>query len=263
MNEYKFHIGDYRRDAGHLTVEEAGIYRYLIDESFLQETPLSPDIHLLSRKMRLTSDQKPLLVLILDEFFVLTDDGYVHDRVSRELSRIYDVSETARANINKRWAKKNGNTPVKKKDTPVLPANNGGNTGDILPSNPVTQQPSNPVISSAGADSSEAAEPVNNKPRAKPIPYQKIIDLFHEYCPMLPRVVTITSARKGAIKARWQAGMNTREFWENYFKHVAESDFLTGKKPPIPPRTKPMIADIDFLLRESTIAFMQEGKYDD
>ena len=56
--------------------------------------------------------------------------------------------------------------------------------------------------------------------------------------------------------------MNNREFSENYFNHAAESDFLTGKKPPIPPRTKPMIADIDFLLRESTITFMQEGKYD-
>jgi len=144
MNEYKFHIGDYRRDAGHLTVEEHGIYRYLIDELFLQETPLLPDISLLSRKMRLTSDQKPLLEQILAEFFELTDEGYTHPRVLRELSRIYDVSAQARANIKKRWDRKNGNTPVKKNDTPVLRPNNDSNTGDILPSNPVTQKPNNP-----------------------------------------------------------------------------------------------------------------------
>lgn len=93
-----------------------------------------------------------------------------------------------------------------------------------------------------------------------PCPYRMIVDLYHEKLPMCPRVVEITDGRKKAMRARWQNGSNGLEWWEGYFDHVAQSRFLTGKVDP-PPGRKQFVADIDFLIRESTIVKTREGKY--
>jgi hypothetical protein len=102
--------------------------------------------------------------------------------------------------------------------------------------------------------------PSESSPRSEPCPYQKIIDLYHTKLPMLPQVAKLTDARKRAISARWKNGMYGMENWEAYFDDVAQSRFLTGKVDPSPGR-KQFVADIDFLIRESTIVKMQEGKY--
>lgn len=91
-------------------------------------------------------------------------------------------------------------------------------------------------------------------------PYQKIITMYHEKLPMCPKVQVLSDARKRSIRARWQNGMYGLHRWENYFDHVAESEFLIGKIDPSPGR-KQFVADIDFLIRESTIIKTLEGKY--
>jgi uncharacterized protein YdaU (DUF1376 family) len=138
MHKYYFHIGDYRRDTGHLSVEEHGIYRMLLDELYLQETALSTEKNVWVRKLRLTKDQERLLDQVLSDFFILTENGYEHERVSAELSRIYDVSEQARANVNKRWEKIRA---YNARNTGVIPAQYGSDTDTILPNNPVTHLP--------------------------------------------------------------------------------------------------------------------------
>jgi len=103
-------------------------------------------------------------------------------------------------------------------------------------------------------------EPTPSPARSTACPYQKIIDLYHDNLPMCPKVVAISNQRKRAISARWKNGMSTLEDWSRYFSHVAESKFMTGRVDPSPGR-KQFIADIDFLMRESTIIKTQEGKY--
>jgi hypothetical protein len=93
-----------------------------------------------------------------------------------------------------------------------------------------------------------------------PCPYQEILKLYHEKLPMCPRVVRLSEGRKRSIKARWQNGMSDLDAWEAYFTDVSSSRWLTGKVDPLPGR-KQFIADIDFLIRESTIIKTQEGKY--
>lgn len=94
----------------------------------------------------------------------------------------------------------------------------------------------------------------------QPCPYDEILKLYHDKLPMLPKVVALSDHRKRAIKARWSNGMYGLENWENYFEDVSQSKFLTGKVDP-PKGRKQFIADIDFLIRESTILKTQEGKY--
>ena len=101
---------------------------------------------------------------------------------------------------------------------------------------------------------------VKTSAKSSPCPYQQIVDLYHEKLPMLPRVVTLSDGRKRAMKARWSNGASNMKFWMDYFDSVSESKFLTGHVDPSPGR-KQFVADIDFLIRESTIIKTQEGKY--
>lgn len=106
MHFYHFNIADYRKDTGHLTLEEHYTYRLLLDEYYLAEAPISLDKRAVMRKLRLTLDQANILDQVLEDFFIETDRGYLHPRVESELAKIYEKSEKAKASINARWHRK-------------------------------------------------------------------------------------------------------------------------------------------------------------
>jgi uncharacterized protein YdaU (DUF1376 family) len=87
MHTYDFHIGDYARDTGHLSLLEHGVYRLLLDRLYSDEAPLPLDITKLTRKLgaKTTSEQNAVAT-VLDEFFHQTPEGYTHKRVIQELS---------------------------------------------------------------------------------------------------------------------------------------------------------------------------------
>ena len=136
MHYYQFNIADYRKDTRHLTVIEHYIYRELLDEYYLSELPLPSNIPILSRRLRLTSEQIDSLNIILDEFFILKDDGYHNDKADLVLGKIYKKSEKARESVNKRWEKYERNTNVSE-------SYSERNTNVILP-NTYNPKPSNP-----------------------------------------------------------------------------------------------------------------------
>jgi hypothetical protein len=99
------------------------------------------------------------------------------------------------------------------------------------------------------------------------VPFQKIIDLYHEHLSMLPRVVNITDTRKSAMRARWAQTVNvphnkevitmkcnTMDFWERYFLRAASQPFLVGDE------TK-WAADFDFLIKKDNFIKVVEMKY--
>lgn len=92
------------------------------------------------------------------------------------------------------------------------------------------------------------------------IPVQQIVDLYHEILPANPRVVKITPARRSLIKQRWNDELKTLDNWRNYFEHVAQSKFLTGRA--VPQSGKPVFfADLEWLVRQSNLVKVAEGKY--
>lgn len=106
MHYYQFNISDYRSDTGHLSFSEHGIYRALLDTYYLNEKPLTGDLKKLMRTHCVsTSHDKESLENILEDFFVLTDEGYKHKRCRDELNKIYTKSDKARASANLRWQK--------------------------------------------------------------------------------------------------------------------------------------------------------------
>jgi len=97
MHYYKFNIADYRKDTGHLSTIEHGIYRQLIDWYYLDEQPIPEETQVVIRRLRLGSDEVMFLQNVLSDFFVLGKKGYEHKRIEVE---IQDYQEQAEKNKN-------------------------------------------------------------------------------------------------------------------------------------------------------------------
>lgn len=106
------------------------------------------------------------------------------------------------------------------------------------------------------SDSCESATPEKSK-----IPYQKIVDLYHEILPMMPTVAKLTDKRKKQIKSRWSNGdIGNLDEWQDYFEHVKDSKFLTGRATPSFGR-KVFMANLEWLTNESNFVKVWEGQY--
>lgn len=105
-----------------------------------------------------------------------------------------------------------------------------------------------------------ALEPPKDKPPRKAVPYQKILTLYHDILPELPKVEMLTAKRKGQISARHRDLKSDLKRWENFFHYVRESDFLMGRIPPTQGR-KQFIANLEWLTNETNFAKIAEDTY--
>ena len=102
-------------------------------------------------------------------------------------------------------------------------------------------------------------ELIENIKKSASVPYQKIVDLYHEMLPDCPSVRLLTDARKSSIRQRWLKELEDLDSWRNYFEHVSKSKFLTGKVESI--GRKPFVADLEWLCKPNNLAKIAEGKY--
>jgi uncharacterized protein YdaU (DUF1376 family) len=98
MHYYKFNIADYRKDTGHLSTIEHGIYRQLIDWYYLDEQPIPEETQVVIRRLRLGSDEVKFLQNVLSDFFVLGKTGYKHKRIEVEIKDYHEQSEKNKNN---------------------------------------------------------------------------------------------------------------------------------------------------------------------
>ena len=98
MHYYKFNIADYRKDTGHLSTIEHGIYRQLIDWYYLDEQPIPEETQVVIRRLRLGSDEVKFLQNVLSDFFVLEKTGYKHKRIEVEIKDYHEQVEKNKNN---------------------------------------------------------------------------------------------------------------------------------------------------------------------
>lgn len=98
MHYYNFNIGDYRADTAHLNIIEHGIYRQLIDWYYLDEKQITKETQVVMRRLRLGSDELHFLQNVLNDFFVLTEFGYFHTRIERDIEHYKAQSAKNRVN---------------------------------------------------------------------------------------------------------------------------------------------------------------------
>ena len=99
MNYYPHHIGDFNNATRHLTRVERSVYRDATELYYDTEKPLSLDIKSLEKKLIcITDEEKKALKDILDEFFIVTDDGYFQSRCDLEIEKFKsNISAKAKA----------------------------------------------------------------------------------------------------------------------------------------------------------------------
>ena len=123
----------------------------------------------------------------------------------------------------------------------------------------VLSVPNGTVVKSSSEDVDETPKRSKIK-RKEPCPIQKIVDLYHEVLPELPRVQVMTKTREGHIRQRWLSELPSLDHWRNYFEDVRESDFLMGRIPPKPGRGI-FLASLEWLTKQSNFAKVAEGNY--
>ena len=87
------------------------------------------------------------------------------------------------------------------------------------------------------------------------VPYQAIVDLFHELCPSLPKLMRLTNNRRTAIKNRWKE-YGDLEAFRTLFARAEASDFLSGRN------GKWTNCNFDWLMKPSNMIKVLEGNYD-
>lgn len=91
MNYYEHHLGDYLRDAGHLSMLEEGAYRRLIDAYYIRERGLPGDLRECCKLAKATTKaERDAVAYVLREFFVLAEGLYTHGRCEKEIAKYID-----------------------------------------------------------------------------------------------------------------------------------------------------------------------------
>lgn len=104
MNYYERHLGDYARDAGHLSMLEHGAYSLLLDRYYTTEQSIPADqAHRVCRAR--TREEREAVDAVLAEFFTLFDGRWISARAEREIEKYKEAEperEAKRANAKER-----------------------------------------------------------------------------------------------------------------------------------------------------------------
>jgi len=130
MNHYPHHIGDFNSATRHLTFVERALYRELLDLYYDTERPLNADVTKIARRVLAhTDEQREALSVVLEEFFVLGDDGWHNDRCDREIASFHSKQEQQSRAGRASAAKRTGGKPSDTGDAPPpgsAPVGGGG-----------------------------------------------------------------------------------------------------------------------------------------
>jgi hypothetical protein len=105
MHYYQFNIGDYKSHTNHLDLLEDLAYRRLLDLYYLHERPLNIGVSSVARQIGMREHEEQVK-LMLEEFFHLSEDGWINPRADREIkhfhSKIEQASRAGKASAERR-----------------------------------------------------------------------------------------------------------------------------------------------------------------
>jgi len=247
MHYYQFHITDFAYHTSHLSLEEDAVYRRLLDFYYDREAPIPKETQPVIRRLRLVN-YEAIADRILQEFFVLTDDGWHNYRADQEIIAYHAKADVARENGKK------GGRPKKN--------NNLGEsiTQSVILANPdLTQTKANQEPRTINQ------EPFNTMQQSKIVacPIEKIIELYRSVAKRLPQPRVIPDVVKTNIAARWRQDdrFKSLDFWREFFEYCESHKFLSGQvdgrdgKPPFR-------ANLQWVVKAANFAKIVNGDYD-
>ena len=246
MHYYQFNIGDYLSHTKHLDAMEDLAYRRLLDLYYLHERPLNSGIAAVARQIGMR-EYEIEVKSVLDEFFHLSEDGWINDRANKEIkhfrSKIDQASRAGKASAERRMSARS---------TDVQPTNN---------QEPITNNQSYIC-------------PPDGEPKATKLPecdHKAVIELYHQNLPTMRRVEVWNETRAGYLRQRWREvaaelaqandidANDVLDWWGQFFQSVGKSRFLTGRVNSKDGRA--FVADLEWILKPSNFAKIVEGKY--
>lgn len=132
-------------------------------------------------------------------------------------------------------------------------------TGNVTNTLPSISYSSSISISKSNSNSIEEIEGYGEEekqPASNRIDYMSIKAMYNELCPSFPSCVSMSEARKKAIKARFTSGYTMEDF-RTLFSKAEASSFLKGHN------TRNWIASFDWLIKDSSMAKVLSGNFDD
>jgi len=245
MNFYPFHIGDYAAHTRHLSFMEDLAYRRLIDQYYLDESPLKGEPSLIARRIGM-SDFSSDVQYILETFFDKEGDLWISKRCDDEIIKYRAKADSAR-NANRIKSEK---ISAMKSELISEPIHNVTKNQE-----PITN---NQDIKTISAES-----------KIPPCPHQAIIDLYHQTLPELPKVISWNKTREAHLKQRWRELFTEFEcksseealdwFKNDFFQFIKNSKFLTGKTQSKDRR--PFLADLEWVIKPTNFTKIIERKY--
>lgn len=233
MNYYKRHLGDYAKDAGHLSMLEHGAYTLLLDRYYAVERPIpTAEAYKVCRARE--ANERETVDAVLAEFFTDTPDGWTNKRADQEIA-----TYKAKAVRNQESGKKGGRPPKSETQT-VSDENPNGfqtETQTVSKNNPshkplATSQKDQELVTYGDSSPATPGDPPQPLDDGLPVcPHRAIIELYNAALPTLPRVREWTPARQQALRVRWREKPERQSlaWWEKFFRYVEKSDFLTGR----------------------------------
>lgn len=104
MNFFSFHMGDYGTATKHLGPYEDLFYRRLLDLYYADEQPPPADIAVTCRLVRARRPrEKEAVQDVLEEFFTLTEAGWIQRRCEKEIIKFVGKSNRGRNGARVRW----------------------------------------------------------------------------------------------------------------------------------------------------------------
>jgi len=249
MHYYQFNIGDYVSHTRHLSPIEDIAYRRLLDAYYLSERPLNIGITSVARQIGMREFEQEVR-LVLEEFFLLSDDGWTNQRADKEIAHFHSKIEQA-SRAGKASAERRSNARL----TDVQPTNNH---------KPITNN-QEPIDIEPKGSLSEAGLPT--------CPQQDILILWKKNLPHLTQPRTWEGSRKTNLRQRWlQAakpsdyspeGYKTQDeglkWWDGFFAYIAKDTSLAKG---FETKGRTWLPDLEWVVNATNFQKIIDGKYD-
>lgn len=246
MHYYQFNIGDYQSHTGHLSELEDLAYRRLLDWVYLHEKPIPLEINEVARNIRMRTHCESIAI-VLQEFFVRTETGWVSDRVQREIAKAGDKSQKASQSAKARW------------DADALRTQSEGNaTHNTLP---ITQDTLIPV-----------AKATLSTAKLMACPQEEILKLWAKHLPHLAQPRSWEGTRRANTKQRWNQASRPSQYspdgyqteadgirwWDSFFGYIARDTTLSNG---FESQGRTWRPDLEWVVNATNFQKIIDGKY--
>ena len=249
------YVADYLSATSRLTTEQHGAYLLLLMDYWKNGPPPDND-GVLAQITRLSPVAWSNARTMLEAMFQVESGQWLHHRVEQELAKANHNKE-----VNLRRGKAGAEARYGKKDAPTMLE------ASLVHSSSPSPSPS-PISSSSSSTNTLLVKTNGLDPMPSRIacPTDKLLALFHQECPTLPRVMMLNDKRKKHLVSRWREvdaedHLETAEdglkIFQDIFSKVHKSDFLCGRT-----AGRQWKSNFDWLIQPTNFLKVVEGQYD-